>query len=119
MPIRDYYIGTSVGTLVKIKSLLTKTGNPNPNPTPMTPYTEIVGKDLNGANIESGFSKTTWQWDFLHKDDIEQLLAYCPNASASIVITTRIYDPSGTFQTFSGTMQRPTYDPPSMACART
>ena len=111
-----YAIGTLAGGVMGLADLNTIISNTDsdgiyPNPTPFTPYTQIVGQDLNGADILAGLPICEWDWSFLFKDDIDALLDYVTNNQPTpVYIRTRTYD--GSFANFAANMNVPLYDAP-------
>lgn len=72
-------------------------------------YASIVGKDLNGRNIEAGFPRATWTWPVMPQADFDALLAY---ANTQVIIRTRTNAGAGgyDFDNFSAYADRPTAD---------
>ncbi len=83
----------------------------DPHPAPFFEYTEIVGRDLNQADIEAGLPRCTWKWGELDATAFDALCDYSGAAGNNVVyITTRknVYASSAyTFANYQATMSRP------------
>ena len=69
-----------------------------PFPAPFTPYTAIVGVDLNQAPIKQGLPVCSWHWDFMTQADYVALSAF----EGAVYIKTRT--DQGTWAVYSATM---------------
>lgn len=95
-----YQIGETAGTAVSLRSLGVK------DPKGST-FGYPLRLDLgDGGQRNVGFPQVEWMWGFLTQDEYDALRELCPDASASVVIMTRLND--GTFGAFEAQMLWPT-----------
>ena len=84
MPLSDFKIGASLGTLTNLESLST------PLPVPRAPFKPYARVRLaaSGRSIGQGLPSCQWIFSRLTPAQREQLRTFCPGASALVYIQT-------------------------------
>lgn len=108
----NFAIGTAAGGAGAIKDLCLYAAE-DPEAT-YQEYSEVVGQDLNGANIEAGLPRASWRWAQLSQAEFDALLDFTGGAaSAPVYIRTRVNTGAllSEWGTFLAVMQRPVSTP--------
>lgn len=103
MALFDYRIGTTLGGMTNIEDLPT----PIPN---MQSFYKPFQQTLtlgDGTTRGVGFPEAVWQWNFLTREQRDQLRQFCPSSSAIVFIRTRISDNGDEYKTFQAVMHWP------------
>lgn len=91
----NYMIGTTMGNLVNVESLVTALANQNACVPPkglfVEPYS-VYRTAANGLEVGDGFPRFDWTFDAMHNDQLKAMLVYVPNQSAEIYARTRKTD---------------------------
>ncbi len=104
----NYYIGASVATLFPVTGLTSDGADPHPSQ--FVEYAEVVGTDLNGAPIEAGLPRCTWNWSEMDAAGFDALTDYFTTNAGIVYIQTRtnVYASDAyTFATYKARMARP------------
>lgn len=100
MAYSGYQLGTTVGDVAPLSTLGVK------DPKGST-FVYPMRLDLgDGGQRNVGFPQVDWSWGFLTQDQYDALRDFCSEASAAVVIMTRLND--GTFAAFEAKMIWPT-----------
>lgn len=104
-----YRIGTQAGGVAGMSDVCVYAGT-EPQST-YQEYTEVVGQDLNGSNIEAGLPRAAWTWAELSQSEFDAILDLLgTGSSAYVYIRTRLNTGASDsdFANFLAIMQRPT-----------
>jgi hypothetical protein len=94
----SYEIGTSEGTMANLQSLAEPIEEPRSE---YEPYTRIVNLG-SGGKRGLGSPRATWNFALLTLEQRNQLKTFCPDASATVYIKTKLND--DTYAVFQATM---------------
>jgi len=107
----EYEIGSTSLNRVNVKTLGSATlthewQRVEPFGMTYSPYS-MYRVSASGMEYGDGFPLLVWEFDTMHPDQLDALLAYIPDGSqsAEVHIKTRLTD--GTYDTFSAVMHRP------------
>lgn len=92
----EYALGNAADALQNLEDDLDL---PPPHPAPFREWATVYSCG-DGAVQGDGFPSADWNWDYLDKDHVAALRAYCSGKSASVYITTLEADGEsyGTYQ---------------------
>ena len=84
----DYRIGTTQSGMTNVEDL------PVSLPPPRSAFVTGLKRVTlgNGLIRELGLPSATWYWDYLTREQRDQLRQFCDSASATVYIRTRLYD---------------------------
>jgi len=103
MPLSDFRIGLTSGTVTNIEAL----AMPLPAPrAPFNPFARTVTA-ASGISIGKGFPSCQWIFARLTPVQREQLRTFCPGASAIVYIRTMTNDGGDTYANFQAVMHWP------------
>ena len=113
MPTYDYQIGTvaaGVGSMTNVESLdatLAALGQCVPPRGLAVEAWSVYRTAISGLVYGDGFPRTAWEFDVIHQDQLDDLLAFigAGNKSASVLIRTRLED--RTYANYECIMHRP------------
>jgi len=108
----SYMIGTTMGNLKNVESLDATLAAKNACLPPKGLYVEpysVYRIAANGLEVGDGFPRCIWQFDAMHQNQLDDLLAYVPSAQSAVVyIRTRKDD--RTYKYYKAIMHRPKPD---------
>lgn len=84
MPRYNFEIGTSLGSMANIETVVT---NPPFQDTYVTG--RLVLDQADGLVSAHGWDETAWRWGFITQTDYNALKTYCPNKSAELFVRVR------------------------------
>lgn len=96
MSLFEYKIGTTLLGMTNIEELTV----PIPNmQSYFKPYGEVVILG-NGMQFGRGFAQVDWKWNFLTREQRDQLRTFCTGASATVFIRTRVNDSADQYKNY-------------------
>lgn len=98
-------------TRVRLANLETDLGLPAPRGYPFANYSQPITLG-DGSVRGAGWKTVDWTWDFLSRAHRDILRAYCPGASAEVVIRTRTVDSADSYAYYRAQMIWPQAEDP-------
>lgn len=103
MALFDYRIGTTLVGMTNIEDLPTPISNMQSF---YKPYQQAIVLG-DGTTRGVGYPEAIWQWNFLTREQRDQLRIFCPSSSAIVYIRTRVSDNADQYKNFLAIMHWP------------